>query len=758
MELLKHWQFALGDAEPADEQAWQNVRVPHDWVIAQGFAKDMDEGGPQGFRDRFGKAWYRCSLPVEEVRAGNIYRLCFDGVMENSTVWVNGHLAGGRKYGYSGFALDVTQWLHSGENTVRVLADSTASPADRWYTGGGIYRKVYLEVLPAEHLEKEDIVITTDKNNIFIETGTEEETEAVLQVDGREYRARGRKKIALTAEQYTPWSAEHPALYPLALRLLKSGHTVTFRIGIRDIQMDAGGLRVNGRPEKLKGVCVHQDAGCFGTAVPTEIWRERLLLLKKFGCNAIRPSHHIFMPEFLDLCDELGFYVYEECFDKWTGGSYGRYYQKEWARDAACMVKRDRNHPCILIWGVGNEVEFQGLPSMMGHLKEHCDLVRTLDPTRPVTCALSPHLKRESDVDISQIKDIQKFVDEADENEIYDLAYRAAVMRQLAEIVDVFACNYQEPWYELIHEAAPDTPILGTEVYQYFEGYPMPMHSYTEHVPYQAALQHDYVIGGMIWAGFDYLGESMGWPAKGWAGALFTSDGEPKLGAYIMKSLWSEEPFVHFAVLDGSLRDAGVKEHWDMPNYVTHWDFPQYTKAVVPFAIATNCDKVTVRVNGNALFSRRPAEYPNGIVTGCLPYLKGEVAVEGERDGQKVCSHVVFTAGLAVQLAFAEPQIALADEEEHTLLLKVRALDENGTPVFRESALVRFIVEGDAVITGVENGDIMSHEPYSAQEIHLFRGRADVAVRVHGAKRVKVSAFADGMYSAECVIYQTEKI
>lgn len=752
---LEKWQFALGEEAPRGREGWQEVRVPHDWVIGQNFDKDMEEGGPQGFRNRFGKAWYRCELPLEEVPADGVCRLYFDGVMEDSAVWVNGHAAGGRKYGYSSFFLDVTPWLNAGENEILVCANSTHAPADRWYSGGGIYRRAWFEALPKEHLEREDIAVTTRGGTVYIDTGTDLETEAVLQTDAGMYRAAGRRRLVLQAEQAGRWSAENPVLWPLCIRLTGSGHCVEFRIGIRDVEATARGLFVNGKKTELKGVCVHQDASCFGTAVPAEIWRERLLLLKEFGCNAIRPSHHIFMPEFLDLCDELGFYVYEECFDKWTGGAYGRYYRTEWERDIACMVKRDRNHPCILFWGVGNEVEFQGLSPMLERMEAHCRAVRALDGTRPVSCALSPHFKRETDVDISQVRDIQKFVDEVDENEIYDLAYRMDVMRKIADIVDVFACNYQEPWYALIRKCIPDTPILGTEVYQYFSGYPMPLQSYTESIPYRAVREHEGVLGGMIWAGFDYLGESMGWPAKGWAGALFTSDGEPKTGAYLLRSLWQEEPFVHFAVLDGSLRDAGVKEHWDMPPYVTHWDFPQITKAVVPFLIATNCDKVTVALNGNVLFSRRPSDYPNGIVTGCLPYTRGEITVEGERDGKKVCSHTVRTAGLAVELAFDRPQIRLEAKGEQTFLLKVRARDEDGTPVFRESAMVRFAVEGDAQIIGVDNGDIMGHEPYQNREIHLFRGRADVAVRVgKDAARVKVRAFADGMREAEAILYR----
>lgn len=220
----------------------------------------------------------------------------------------------------------------------------------------------------------------------------------------------------------------------------------------------------------------------------------------------------------MDLCDEIGFYVYEECFDKWTGGLYGRYFQTEWQKDIEAMVKRDRNHPCIFIWGVGNEVENQGQNSMLQILKMFSDYVRMLDSTRPVSCAMNPNFKRESNVDISKIKDIQKFVDEAESTDITKIDEKVDRIRKIAEYVDVISCNYMEQWYPQIHAAIPEKPILGTEIYQFFKGHHDSYKNFTNENPSLVPFEKDknYVIGSMVWSGYDYLGESTGYPAKGW--------------------------------------------------------------------------------------------------------------------------------------------------------------------------------------------------------------------------------------------------
>lgn len=821
--INRGWQFALLPCKPVDFQtakerdekrkqssfdlrselgalSFYPVDLPHDWAVSRPFNKVMEDGMSQGFRDRWGIGWYKKTLNIEEKKKGKRYLLYFGGVYENAVLWVNGMKIGSHKYGYSSFKMDITDAVQSGDNELLMRVDNSVSPADRWYSGCGIYRDVALHIVPEEHLDLWEIQVHTKLEGadaiVEVETNTTLPVQGILcpirksienddadtnntDINDTDYEDAEAQEVLLaeTSEELDGtlqfhvknaklWSADDPQLYRLILST--ENDKVSVNIGIREVVFDAKkGMLVNGVPTKLKGVCLHQEAGCLGTAVTKEIWRERLAHLKKLGCNAIRAAHHTYSEEFLDLCDEMGFYVYEECFDKWKGGLYGRYFDKNWESDVEAMVKRDRNRACIVIWGVGNEVENQGQDSMLAILKQLSDKVRSLDSSRPITYAMNPHFKRESNVDLSKIKDIQQFVDEVSDTEIYDAKERVSRIAKIAEIVDIISCNYQEQWYELIHEQIPNKLILGTEVYEYFCGHYDQMQNFTEQIPSAIPFEYDYCIGSFIWTGYDYLGESMGYPAKGWSGALLRTNNEYRPVAYMLKSIWSEEPVVHFSVMDYSLDDEGVKEHWDSPIYADHWHFPQFRKTLIPYMIASNCDEVHLFLNGKQFFIPRPSECKNGIITGFLPWQPGNVTAIGYKDGKEVCRHEVVTPGMAVALAFDQEcdhkecvstvNLGMPEKKQH-LLLTVRAVDENGNPCFRENGKVHFAVEGAAKIVGVDNGDICSNEPYQEDSVHLYHGCASVMLELYCKPgRVSVHAFGDGLRQAQTIIEVCEK-
>ncbi len=759
-KLMNGWEFTL--KEPA-EQNFQPVNLPHDWAITAPINRDMVQGAPQGFRDRWGIGWYRRRLVLEEVKEDSLYYLEFDGVYENSTVWVNDREAGGHKYGYSRFTLDITALVHPGDNQLLVKVDNTAVPADRWYSGAGIYRTVKLLELPKNHLNPEELQVKTaihgDTGRVIIFTGTSSPVKVCIYDETM--RITGETEngtLHMDIPKVKLWNPDHPHLYHLEISLWEDGQatdTYSLRIGVREIRMIAGsGMYLNGEKIKIKGLCIHQDAGCLGTAAPPEIWRDRLLQFKKIGCNAIRTAHHIPASELLDLCDELGLLVYEEPFDKWTGGAYGRYFHTEWKYDLECMLKRDRNHPCIFIWGVGNEVENQAQESMLKILDMLKTHLLTLDDTRPVSYAMNPHFKYESNIDASKVRDIQQFVDEISDTEIYDLEERVERIRRIAELVDVICCNYQEQWYPEIHRAIPDKLILGTETFQFFRGHSDQIQNFSEEVPWMDVEKHDYVIGGMLWTGIDYLGESMGYPAKGWAGSLFRTNNERKPLSYLYQSYWTEEPMVYLAVMDYSLQDEGVKEHWDAPRYASHWNFPQFNKTVLPYMIATNCEEVKVELNGKTLYVKNTSAYPNRMITGYLPYLPGTVTVRGLKDGAEVCQYSLKTAGPACRLSFDMEEIRLEAKDGYEKLFTVRAMDSEGNPVFRESSKVLFQVTGLAEILAVDNGDLCSSEPYDRDWMHMYHGCVSTVIRLTGEKgRVQLSAFSEGMYPAQLVIH-----
>lgn len=821
--INRGWQFALLPCTPIDaktakkkelqrKQSGEDVRtelenlqfaevdLPHDWAVSRPFNKVIEDGMSQGFRDRWGIGWYKKTLNIEEKNKGKRYLLYFGGVYENAVLWVNGMKIGSHKYGYSSFKMDITEAVQSGDNELLMRVDNSVSPADRWYSGCGIYRDVTLRIVPENHLDLWEIQVHTKLEGadaiVEVETNTTLPVQGILcpirksienddadtnntDINDTDYEDAEAQEVLLaeTSEELDGtlqfhvknaklWSADDPQLYRLILST--ENDKVSVNIGIREVVFDAKkGMLVNGVPTKLKGVCLHQEAGCLGTAVTKEIWRERLTHLKKLGCNAIRAAHHTYSEEFLDLCDEMGFYVYEECFDKWKGGLYGRYFDKNWESDVEAMVKRDRNRACIVIWGVGNEVENQGQDSMLAILKQLSDKVRSLDSSRPITYAMNPHFKRESNVDLSKIKDIQQFVDEVSDTEIYDAKERVSRIAKIAEIVDIISCNYQEQWYELIHEQIPNKLILGTEVYEYFCGHYDQMQNFTEQIPSAIPFEYDYCIGSFIWTGYDYLGESMGYPAKGWSGAPIRTNNEYRPVAYMLKSIWSEEPVVHFSVMDYSLDDEGVKEHWDSPIYADHWHFPQFRKTLIPYMIASNCDEVHLFLNGKQFFIPRPSECKNGIITGFLPWQPGTVTVVGYQNGKEACRHEVVTPGMAVALAFDQEcdhkecvstvNLGIPEKKQH-LLLTVRAVDENGNSCFRESGKVHFAVEGAAKIVGVDNGDICSNEPYQEDSVHLYHGCASVMLELYCKPgRVSVHAFGDGLRQAQTIIEVCEK-
>lgn len=773
-ELMEGWKFAWNERK---EEAFFPVELPHDWAISRPFDRDMEEGESQGFRSRFGVGWYRKELTLATKQEDACYYLEFGGIYENSTVWVNDHTVGGHKYGYSTFMLDITEFLQEGVNRIEVRVDNTQRPSDRWYSGAGIYRIVRLIEVEKEHFNPWEVVINTQITGadatVSVNSGLQEKTvraELTAQDGSLVAATEGSGEVLkLVVKEAKFWSAEEPNLYLLTLSLLKGGSVadrISFRIGLRMIEMVAGkGMFVNGTPVKVKGVCLHQDVGCLGIAASKEIFRQRLCALKEMGCNAIRPAHYTFSSDFLDLCDEMGFYVYEECFDKWHGGLYGRYFDTEWQSDVDAMVKRDRNRPCIFMWGVGNEVENQGQKSMLETLKLLTDYVRTLD-SRPVSYAMNPHFKREDGTDLSKIKDIQKFVDEVSDTEIYDNQERVERIAGIAQYVDVIGCNYQEQWYPLIHERIPDKLILGTEVYQYFMGDLDQMQNFTDSNPVLAVLDADYVLGSYLWTGIDYLGESMGYPAKGWGGSQIRTNGSRRPGFYLMQSYWGRKPMVHFSVLDYSLEDEGVKEHWDIPMLADHWHFPQFNKTVIPYMLMSNCEEVQLYLNGKRIHVPRPDTCKNHVITGFLPCLPGMVEAVGFQGGAEVCRHTLRTPGMAVQMGFAGDawtfdnkngtNIKVSAQKGYQLQLSVQAFDDAGNPCFRESAKVRFRVKGPAKLLAVDAGELTGSEPYQNDAIHLFHGQASVMIAFTGEPgRVCVYADADGMRTG-CKVIMVE--
>jgi beta-galactosidase/beta-glucuronidase len=560
MELNKNWKFSLIDLPEAwrkdyDDSAWENVTVPHDWAVSQPFSEEYSSG--TGYLPG-GTGWYRRRFKINEENRGKKLWLCFDGVYKNCQVWLNGYNLGKHAYGYTPFRFDISDSAAFGEteNVISVRVNHTDISDSRWYTGSGITRGVSL--LVKERLYFENLFFSTPEvtpeyalvkitAEAVNETGETSQGLFKAKIGGLELETavnlqpNERKMVELSGSLDKPrlWSVDSPFLYTL-----ESYKTV--KAGVRAIEFTAdGGFFLNGVNMKLKGVCLHHDAGCLGAAAPKNVWKRRLLKLKEMGANAVRCSHNPQDPALYELCDELGLLVIDEAFDewentknKWSRGHnvYPPKYQgyaedfHEWGeRDLRAMIRRDRNHPSVILWSIGNEIDYPNDPyahpsfiEMTGNndsgkpeeslaynpdrpnMERICVIARKLsavvkseDPTRPVTAAAAfPEL---------------------------------SAKLGFFESLDVVGYNYKEHLYEQDHASFPDKPIFGSE---------------TKHSPeaWQAVVDKDFIAGQFLWTGVDFLGETQGWPKHGSSAGLLDLAGFEKPEFYVRRQMWTGKP------------------------------------------------------------------------------------------------------------------------------------------------------------------------------------------------------------------------
>jgi beta-galactosidase len=534
------WHFAQAAAAGAeqsgfDDSNWRVLDVPHDWSINGPFAMTNKTGGAGAFLPS-GVGWYRKHFSLPKIFSGQRAIIEFDGVMQNSRVWLNGVLLGERPSGYVSFRYDLTPHLNlGGDNVLAIRCDTSAQPASRWYSGAGIYRHVRLVVVNPIHVESDGLFVSTpdvsgDKAVVQIETAVANESPATREVsvqttlvspDGKSVGmmesklavAHGgtnslRQRIVLSQPQL--WNLDSPKLYRALVKIVFQKKTldenaVTF--GVRDAHFEAeSGFWLNGKNFKLKGVCLHEDGGAFGAAVPLEIWRDRLQTLRSLGVNAIRAAHNSPAPEFLDLCDRMGFLVMDEFFDCWTVGKnpydYHLYFNQWSKRDMADTIRRDRNHPSVILYSVGNEIH--DTPKVDLAKKILTGLVavcHTNDPTRPVTQALfRPNVSGD-------------------------------YTNGLADLLDVVGQNYRENEILAAHDQKPSRKILGTEN----------THDRNQWV---AVRDHAPYAGQFIWTGIDYLGESRRWSVIGHGSGLLDRTGRIRPLGRERESWWSTAPMV----------------------------------------------------------------------------------------------------------------------------------------------------------------------------------------------------------------------
>jgi beta-galactosidase len=737
------WQFHAGDLkQPMMENVdWHTVNLPHDFQIEQPWVapaadEKADNDDPaaniksrlssRGFKE-MGYGWYRYTLTPADSLQGRRLLLQFDGVMYVADIYLNGSLVGGTDYGYVGFEIDVTDRLKIGQqNVIEVRADTREPNNSRWYTGGGLIRGVRLVATNRElYFERHPLYITTRDNKFvtvsaeFTNRGRSKQTTVGMKIYSPEGQVvyngtfkYDRKAASRTVEAQLPeveipyaqlWDTETPNLYRAEVSLLRDNGTVADQVsstfGIRTLEFGpVFGFRLNGRKVLLKGYANHHSLGALGAAAYPRAIEKRIQLMKEFGVNHIRTSHNPYSREFIELCDKYGILVVDELYDKWTrqhtGGRVA--FEQLWQKDVPEWVKRDRNSPSVIMWSLGNELQqdpnqpFNDFGVTMFKLQK--TLLQRYDSTRLVTVAMHPRYRNwETDslpCDLAMVTDVQAYN--------YRYMYFPGDGRRF-------------PWMKF-YQSEASVSAMGPNFFE---------------------MDLNRVIGLAYWGAIDYLGESQGWPAKGWSQGVFTIDLEPKPKAYLMKSMFKpDEPVVHIGIIDrkGDQMWNGVQTGND--GMSDHWNRVGGQKLTLN--TYTNADEVELVLNGRPIGRKenpKNLKNRNQIRWDNVEYQPGYLEAVAYKAGKVVARHRIETTGEAVRLV-AEPERHEWQANGLDLMhVRIVAIDKKGRRVPMANGEVTFTVLGDASIAGVVNGDINSNEMMVGTKRSLWNGCCTVILR-----------------------------
>ncbi|WOO40615.1 sugar-binding domain-containing protein [Rubellicoccus peritrichatus] len=733
------WKFFLGEADHLaqmvgfDDEEWRVLNVPHDWSIEQPFSKDNP---PQNAWLPGGIGWYRKQFELSAEDASQYVELQFDGVYKHAKVWVNGEFVGVQYDGYTSFYFDISPYVKEGTNLIAVRADNSLQPNCRWYTGSGIYRNVWLTVKEPLHVENWGTYITTPKVS-----NSEAQVNVVTTITNRmesysaftlyteiidsagEIVAKGTSAETLIGagqsvdveqsfDVFHPklWSIDSPQLYTAVSKVMVAGEvtdTYESRFGIREIIFDAEkGFFLNGENMKMKGVNLHAEASTFGSAVPAEVWERRLRGLKAAGCNAIRTAHNAMGPEFMALCDELGFLVMDEFVDKWDHPQFADpYFGLEWRKNFRETIRRDRNHPSVVIWSVGNENYPAGSQKQTEGLELYCDFVRSIDPTRPVVSGM----ERGLDMDPTQKVD--------------DIL-------ESTQHMDLIGMNYGDQWVKRIGHRNPGKAFISTESYTYYGSTETERWAHVERSPWFDVVENDHNVGLFLWVGIEYLGEipaegPLSWPEIFcWPGHFLDSAGFRTPMFYQYQALWTDEPMVYIGVYD---RDTYFSKDWGAPVIMGNWNHPDGTE--LDLVTYTNCEFLDLYLNGRKIGRQKLADFSNWVMNWySVAYEPGTLRAVGIRNGEEVCSFEIRTAGDPEQIELKADYESVSSGD--IIHVEVQLLDANGIPVVHTDRELDFKVEGGEVIA-LDNGALTALDEMQARTRRSsFGGKCLAVIRV----------------------------
>ena len=773
-----NWRFHLGDVPEAKEadyvdDSWRKLDLPHDWSIEGAFNKDNPAGVGGGALPG-GIGWYRKTFNLPASDAKQLLFIDFDGVYMNSEVWINGHYLGDRPYGYSSFRYELTPYLHFGDksNVIAVRVDNSKQPNSRWYSGSGIYRNVWLVTTPKVYISHWGTYVSTPEvtageatvkiqTHVRNATASEEPvslTTVLYDLQGKEVgRTKAEETLnggtehtftqVLKVSNPTLWSTTDPYLYKAVSEVSvagKRGDTYQTPFGIRYFRFDSKtGFYLNGKHLKINGVCDHHDLGCLGAAINTRALERQLQILKSMGCNGIRTSHNPPAPELLQLCDKMGFLVMDEAFDCWKKGKnkydYHLYWDQWHQRDLSDFIRRDRNHPSVIIWSIGNEIPDQWDSAGASIALELRGIVRSLDTTRPITSAMNnPEAKNNS------------------------LSHSGAM--------DLIGHNYAAKNYDAFFKSFPGAKFIATETTSALETrgeYDLPADSLriwppkrgsgitmnadytcsaydncrvpwgnTHETVLRATRDHDFVSGMFVWTGFDYLGEPTPyhWPARSSYFGIIDLAGFPKDAYYLYKSVWTDTPVLHI---------------------LPYWNWKQGDTVDV-VAYYNDADEVELFLNGQSLGVRREQDGAMHV-TWRVPYQPGTLKAVSRKAGQVVLTREVHTAGPAAKIVVEPDRADIEANGKDLSFVTVKIVDAAGNMIPHADNMLTFNIAGPGAIAGLDNGSETDHESFQGTQHKAFNGLCLAVIKAGKTRgNVTLTVSAAGLPSTQVTIHTTK--
>jgi beta-galactosidase len=753
IELNTEWLFSRIESKkmihPLDVQTtWKEITVPHDWDREGPFLENSKTYKAGGYAPA-GKGAYKRLLDLSEISENQIVRLYFDGIYMDSTIWLNKTQIETQLYGYGCIDINISNYLSNSQlksnndNWLCVNVNNSKIPNSRWYTGSGIYRRVFMLITEQIYIPFGGVKFTTPKvskeeANLNFEISVTNQSATSQEITpkitllsplGKKIEIKGQiqkiqakqtEKIILSTTIQTPilWDINNPNLYNTEILLLSNNSqdvidTINMKVGIRFFEFNDKGFFLNGTRRMLKGVNLHHDGGCVGTAVPPDVWRRRFLKLKEIGCNAIRTSHNTPAFDFLNLCDEMGFVVIDEVFDEWNHIKMiqswtRRGFKKQWKKEVKNFILRDRNHPSIILWSMGNEIRRINKKEVKNWYIKLRDHAKEFDSSRPITTGLSP---------MTSIRDV-----------------KAKKGPFVGDLVDVICTNYAESYFSDNNAKYPGKAMISGEAYHYWRRkHPREVNmvakeghsNYTEQNPWFEVIKYPYAVGMFLWVGIEYLGEVRDpYPYHGRTNAPIRITGYRKPQSYFVETIWNPEPCTYLCVLDEQDDIPRGKIHFDFPKVVRHWDFKNREGEKFKVFTYTNCESVEVIQNGKSLGIKQSSDYPDNNMDWTIEYLPGSLQAIGTNNGNEVFRDELTTTTGAQKLSINPNKTSIISDWIDCLQLEMIVVDDQGHRVIFENDTLNIETQGNIQLIGIDGGDLSSHELYHGNNIKTYRGQA----------------------------------